>query len=112
MKKDQWVDWAFMLGLWALIVWLIHPLISLKNIDTLDVTEYMVRTILGIIIMIILFGKNAFDLFLPRAYSKKLPRINLILLAFYTGVLGGGIIFMIARLLTFYFRALGSEVSM
>lgn len=112
MFKDRWTQWIIIFCLWAIVVALIYPLIILKNVNTINATEYMYRTILAIIIMIILFGKNAFDLFIPQAYSKKAPKINVILMVFYSVVLGAGIIFMIARLLTLYFRALGSEIEL
>jgi hypothetical protein len=98
-RDRGWVI-ALTLAFWALAAWLLYPLINLDRVDMSNVKPYLYRSVLGLTILIIFFGKTLFDLIYPWVYSKKLPRLNAALLTLYTAALGGGIIFMIIRMAT------------
>jgi hypothetical protein len=85
------------LALWALAAWLLYPLINLDRVDMSNVKPYLYRSVLGLTLLIIFFGKTLFDLIYPWVYSKKLPRLNAALLTLYAAALGGGIVFMVVR---------------
>ncbi len=99
-------------GLWIGIAWLLYPLVVLESLQSVSVQEYMYRSGLGILIMLILFGKNVFDMFMPQAYSGKVSPLNSVLLMLYTLFIGGTIVYMVSRLFVLYFRALGSEIDL
>ncbi len=98
------------MGLWIVTAWLLYPLVVLESLRTVSVREYMYRCGLGILIMLILFGRNVFDLFMPQAYSRKSPTFNTVLLVIYTVSIGGTIVYMVSRLAVLYIRALGAEI--
>lgn len=99
-KKARDKGWviALTLAFWALAAWLLYPLINLDRVDMSNVKPYLYRSLLGVTLLIIFFGKTLFDLIYPWVYSKKLPRLNAALLTLYAAALGGGIIFMIIRM--------------
>ena len=113
MKPEKWKQWAITIGLWILVAWLLYPLFTLDsyNINKIDTKDYLFRSTLGILIMIIMLGKNIFDMFMPQAYSQKTPLINTVFLLVYSFILAGVILFMVARLITLYIDSMGSEIS-
>jgi hypothetical protein len=100
--KIHWGSWAITLGIWILIVWLLYPLFTPGNIHALKAKEYLYRAAFGIMLMIILLGRNVFDMFMPQAYSKKIPAIQSVLLVLYSLLIAGTIIFMVARVIELY----------
>lgn len=99
-------------GLWIVTAWLLYPLVVLESLRFVSVKQYMYRCGLGILIMLILFGRNVFDLFMPHGYSRKGSSLNTALLMIYTVCIGGTIVYMVSRLIVLYFRVLGSEIDM
>jgi len=49
---------ALVLALWTITIWLIFPLFTLNSADSITQGQYILRSFLGIGIMIILFGKT------------------------------------------------------
>jgi len=89
---------ALTIALWLLAAWLLYPLVNFDRVDMSNVKPYLYRSVLGLTLLIIFFGKTLFDLIYPWVYSKKLPRLNAALLTLYAAALGGGIIIMIIRM--------------
>lgn len=100
--KIKWGAWAFTIGVWIVIVCLLYPLFALDNIHALNAKEYLYRAAFGIMLMIILLGRNVFDMFMPQAYSKKIPVTQTLLLVMYSLLIAGAIIFMVARVIELY----------
>jgi hypothetical protein len=96
-RNRGWII-ALTLVLWALVAWLLYPLINLDQVDMSNVKATLYRSALGLTLLIIFFGKTLFDLIYPWVYSKKLPRLNAALLILYAIGLSGGIVFMILRM--------------
>jgi hypothetical protein len=90
---------------WAFTAWLIYPLIFLDTVTLHNATSYFYRSALGIIIMIILFGKTLFDLFFPLDTSRKRATLHVIFLTAYALVMAGGIILMLMRILLLYLKS-------
>lgn len=88
-------------AVWAATAWLLYPLIF-RLITPITAKEYFYRSAVGIILMIIMFGKTVFDLLLPQELSRKKSAWNMVFLAFYTMIMAGGIIFMLIRILALY----------
>jgi hypothetical protein len=84
-KETKWGSWAVTIGIWVLIAWLLAPLIKLNNIYALNAKEYLYRSAIGIMLMIILLGRNVFDMFM-----------------IYSLGIAGVIIFMVARIIELY----------
>jgi len=102
MKSNKKLGIIFMLILWIVTAWLLYPLVVLDSVDMDNAKEYFYRSAIGIAIMIILFGKTAFDVFFPQVVSKKVPLINTIFLTLYSLLIAGGIIFMVSRMIVLY----------
>ena len=103
---------ALILLLWVFTVWLLYPLIVLDNVYALNAKEYLYRAVIGIGIMIILFGKTVFDLFFPLSTSNKVTALQTVFLTLYSMVLAGGIIFMVARLVSLFIQSQDFDVEM
>jgi hypothetical protein len=86
---------------WAATAWLLYPLIF-RLITPFTAKEYFYRSAVGIILLIIMFGKTVFDLLLPQELTRKKSALNMVLLSVYTIVMAGGIIFMLIRILALY----------
>ncbi len=102
MKSNKKFGIIFMLLLWIVTAWLLYPLLVLDSVDMNSAKEYFYRSAIGIAIMIILFGKTAFDLFFPQVVSRKVPLLNTIFLTLYSLLLAGGVIFVVSRMIVLY----------
>ena len=103
--RDRGRALALTLALWILAAWLLYPLVNLDRVDMSNVKSYLYRSALGLTLLVIFFGKTLFDLIYPWVYSRKLPRLNAVLLTLYAAALGGGIIFMIIRMAALAMRS-------
>lgn len=103
---------ALFLLLWGVTVWLLYPLIVLDNAFTINAKEYLFRAVIGITIMIILFGKTVFDLFFPLSTSNKTTALQTVFLTLYSMILAGGIIFMLGRLVSLFVRSQDFDLQM
>lgn len=102
METNKKLGVVFMLILWIVTAWLLYPLVVLDSVNMGNAKEYFYRSALGIAIMIILFGKTAFDLLFPQVVNRKVPLINTVLLTLYSLFIAGGIIFMVFRMILMY----------
>lgn len=96
---------GFVLILWIATAWLLYPLVTADTADMGNVKEYIYRSALGITLMVILFGKTLIDLIFPLVSSQKMPLLNTIFLTIYSLALGGGIIYMIAKMISLYLKS-------
>ena len=101
---------ALYLLLWAFTAWLLYPLIVLDNVYAVNAKEYLFRVVIGITIMIILFGKTVFDLFFPMSTSNRMTALQVVFLTVYSMVLAGGIILMLGRLVSLFIRSQDLDV--
>jgi hypothetical protein len=96
---------AATLAVWGFTAWLLYPLIFLSAPTLRQASHYFYRSALGIIIMIILFGKTLTDLFFPLDTSRKKDLLNIVFLTVYALAMAGGIILIALRLLLLYMKA-------
>ncbi|MCJ7642920.1 MAG: hypothetical protein MUP28_00405 [Candidatus Aminicenantes bacterium] len=93
---------VFVAALWAFTIWLVYPLLTVRSVGAIAPREYIFRTVLGIGIMIILFGKTVTDLLFPHDLSGKKAVLYSVFLALYGLALLSGIVFMITRVIIVY----------
>jgi hypothetical protein len=99
--------WRFAayVSVWAITVWLIFPLLFMSKVTLQDASKYFFRSALGIILLILLFGKTATDLFFPLDTSRKRSILQVGFLTVYALVMAGGIILMLFRILALYLKS-------
>lgn len=97
---------GFVLILWVITVWLFYPLMTMKSVSMENSSEYFYRSMVGIAIILILFGKAIFDLLFPQAISQKMSLLNTIMLTIYCTAMASAIIFMISRIIALYLRSI------
>ena len=90
---------------WAVTAWLIFPLLFMSRVTLQDASKYFFRSALGIILLILLFGKTATDLFFPLDTSRKKTILQVAFLTVYALAMAGGIIFMLFRILALYLKS-------
>lgn len=112
LKRDTVLAVLFYLGLWALTVLLLYPLMVMDSLDMTNVKTFLFRVVFGISIMIILFGKTVFDLLFPQGSAKKVPLFHTILLTIYSLAIASVVIYFVGRLIILYTRSLESEALM
>jgi hypothetical protein len=103
-KIDKRIVWAFTLILWIFTAWFLYPLINLDQVDMSNVKPYLYRSVLGLTLLIIFFGKTMFDLLYPWVVGRKLPLMNAVFLTLYVLALSGGIVFLLTRLVTLFMK--------
>ena len=108
-KLPKWTDAALFFLVWAIVAWLLYPLLVLDSIDLINAKSYFYRSAFGIILMIILFGKTITDLLMPIDVSRKKALSYTIFLTVYSLVLMGGIVYMIARAILVYLNNAASS---
>ncbi len=91
---------ALTIILWFAAAWLLYPLVILDTVNMANVKLYLYRSAMGLTILIIFFGKTLHDLIFPWVTSRKIPRLNALLLTLYLFALSGGLIFLMLRMVT------------
>jgi hypothetical protein len=99
---DKTIKFGLLLILWIFIAWLLYPLITLDSVNMQNAEEYFYRTAIGIVVLIILFGKTMFDLLYPQFGNARKSALNIVFLVLYAFAIASGVIFMIARLVSVY----------
>jgi hypothetical protein len=95
---------AVMVLVWGFTVWLIYPLVFLRDPKLQDASKYFYRSALGITMLIILYGKTLFDLFFPLDTSRGKTVAQVIFLALYALGMTGGIIFVLFRIFALFVK--------
>jgi hypothetical protein len=90
---------------WAVTAWLILPLLLMSKVTLQEASKYFFRSALGIILLILLFGKTATDLFFPLDTSRKKSILQVLFLTVYALAMAGGIIFILFRILALYLKS-------
>ncbi len=91
--------------IWAVTAWLIFPLLFMKTVTLQEASKYFYRSALGIVLLIILFGKTVTDLFFPLDTSRKKSLLYVLFLTVYALVMVGGIILILFRILALYLKS-------
>lgn len=102
-------DTVLLLIVWGFVIWLLFPILTVAAAEFWNTKTYFWRTLLGIAIMIVFFGKTIFDLFFPLDASKKESLLQTIFLTVYGLIVAIGILFIAGRLVVFYFVSSNSE---
>ena len=95
--------------IWTFTIWLLYPILTAGSLESWDVKTYFLRTIIGIAIMLVFFGKTIFDLFFPLDSSKKESLLQTIFLTLYGLLVVIGILYVAGRLVVFYFTSSNAE---
>jgi len=96
---------AFSVFIWAVTAWLILPLVVMRSVSLQEASKYFYRSAMGIILLIILFGKTVTDLFFPLDTSGRKSLLHVLFLTVYALVMAGGIILMLFRILALYLKS-------
>ncbi len=99
---------ALFVCVWGVTAWLIFPLLFMKTVTLGEASKYFYRSALGIILLIILFGKTVTDLFFPLDISRKKSLLHVLFLTVYALVMVGGIILILFRILALYLKSGGA----
>jgi len=99
---DKTIKIGIFLILWIITAWLLYPLIVLDSVNMHNAEEYFYRSAVGIVIMIILFGKTVFDLLYPQFGNTKKAALNIVFLVLYAFAIASGVIFLIVRMVSVY----------
>ena len=102
---------AFLAVIWIFVIWLIFPLLDINSINMDNAKEYLLRSVIGIGIMLIFFGKTVFDILHPLGISKKVSTLQTVWLAVYCIALAGGIIYVAVQLIALYIQNVQSSIS-
>ena len=97
-KVDKRIVLAFTLLLWVVTAWLLYPLVALDRVDMSNIKLYLYRSVLGLTMLIIFFGKTMFDLIYPWVVGRKIPLVNAVFLTLYALALSAGVCFLLIRL--------------
>src|SRR4030042_2410806 len=95
MASPKFRKIAFFVFIWAVTAWLIFPLLFMTTVTLQEASKYFYRSALGIILLIILFGKTVTDLFFPLDTSGRKSLLQVVFLTVYALVMAGGIILIL-----------------
>jgi hypothetical protein len=105
MASPKFRKIALSVLVWALTAWLVLPLILMRSVTLQEASKYFFRSALGIILLILLFGKTVTDLFFPLDTSRKKSFLQVVFLTVYALVMAGGIILVLFRILALYLKS-------
>ncbi|MBN1271086.1 MAG: hypothetical protein JXB26_02345 [Candidatus Aminicenantes bacterium] len=100
----------FVVVLWAGTAWLLYPLVVLDSVDVTNAKIYFYRSVFGVTILLIMFGKTFFDILFPHVTSRRTPVVQTVFLSLYCMVIAAGIIFMVARMIVLFLKSRDSGV--
>lgn len=102
-------DISLFVIVWAFTIWLLYPILATSSLESWDTKTFFYRTVIGIAIMLIFFGKTIFDLFFPLDSSKKESLLQTIFLTLYGLIVVTGILYIAGRLVVLYFNSSNAE---
>ena len=102
-------DVTLILIVWAFVIWLLYPILTVSALDFWNTSTYFWRTVLGIAILLLFFGKTIFDLFFPLDSSKSESLLQTVFLTVYGLLVAIGILYIAGRLVVFYFTRQNAE---
>ncbi len=94
---------------WTFTIWLLYPILTTSSLESWNVKTFFYRTVIGIAIMLVFFGKTIFDLFFPLDSSKSESLLQTIFLTIYGLLVVTGILYVAGRLVIFYFASSNAE---
>lgn len=110
ISSQSFRNWALFFALWAVVVWLLYPLLVIRTPADWNPEAHTLRSIVGLMMLILLLGKTIFDLFFPLESSKSMSWLKTIFLILYTVFLTTGIIYLAGRMVVLYFVSETSEL--
>jgi len=72
---------------------------------------YFFRTVIGLVILIILFGKSVTDLFFPQGLARHVSSFKSFLMIVYSFILASGILYIAGKMIVLYFRNSQTDLS-
>ncbi len=102
-------DITLFVAVWVFTIWLLYPILTASSLESWDTKTFFYRTVLGIAIMLIFFGKTIFDLFFPLDSSKGESLLQTIFLTLYGLIVVTGILYVAGRLVILYFKSSNAE---
>ena len=103
------LDISLFVIVWSFTIWLLYPILTTSSLESWDTKTFFYRTVVGIAIMLIFFGKTIFDLFFPLDSSKGESLLQTIFLTLYGLLVVTGILYVAGRLVVFYFTSSNAE---
>jgi hypothetical protein len=97
-----WLNAGVVAALWLFTFWLVYPMLTISSGGTIAARDYLYRTVLGLGIMIILFGKTVTDLLFPQDLSRRKAVVYTVFLVLYSLVLLSAIVFLVSRVIVAY----------
>lgn len=110
IKKSFHLPTLIEFSVLAISIWLIYPLIFSSTIPQTSAKSYFLRTIIGLLLLLILFGKTTTDLFFPTGLARQISMLKLCLLLIYSFLLGSSILYIAGKMIVIYFRQTQNEI--
>ncbi|MCP2619836.1 hypothetical protein NLC35_01120 [Candidatus Aminicenantes bacterium AC-334-K16] len=117
MKQSQGIKKARLpaiiieLSALAFSIWLLYPLIFSSALSPANAKSYFFRTIIGLLLLLILFGKAVTDLFFPQGLSRQVSKLKSFLLLVYSLLLASSILYIAGKLIVLYFRSTQTDIN-
>ncbi|MCD6193590.1 MAG: hypothetical protein B5M54_10875 [Candidatus Aminicenantes bacterium 4484_214] len=99
-------------SLLAFAFWLLFPLIFSPSISPVNAKNYFFRTLIGILLLLILFGKSVTDLFFPQGLARQVSKIKYLLLLIYSFLLASCILYIAGKLIVLYFQQTQTDLNL
>ncbi len=109
ITAKKFFDIMLFVIVWLFTIWLLYPILTASSLEFWDVNTYFYRTVIGIAIMLVFFGKTIFDLFFPLDSSRGESLLQTIFLTLYGLLVVTGILYIAGRLVVLYFHSSNAE---
>lgn len=97
-----WLNAGIVVALLLFTFWLLYPMLTADSPESIEGRDYLFRSVLGLGIMIILFGKTVTDLLFSQDLRGGRAVVYTVFLALYSLALLSAIIFMVSRVVAVY----------
>jgi hypothetical protein len=104
IDKNQVYHFLGGLAVILFAVWLLSPFIKIEPSDYAHGKENVFRLIVGLLILLIILGKQAFDIFFPQGIAEHVSIVKTVLLTIYTIFIIGFMIYVVAQAATLYIQ--------
>ena len=104
VDKNQIYHFLGDLAVVLFAVWLLSPFIKIKPSDYAHGKENVFRLVVGLLILLINLGKQAFDIFFPQGIAERVSTLKTVVLTVYTILIIGFMIYIVAQAATLYIQ--------
>jgi hypothetical protein len=105
ISKDQVLRFAIPVAFFLFAIWLVSPFIKIGPKDYAHAQLNVYRLCLGLLILLSILGKLAFDIFFPQGIAQKVSNLKSVALIIYAFLILVFILYVLVQAASLYLQS-------